>query len=178
MRNFVFSLSRLEGLAPTEKLVLWELAAFQNAETGQCNPSVTTLSKRTGLLPPNIKTAIQSLTRKGLIARCDTGWIFPTLSEPSPEVVPDDFWPSSEAIQQLVETYPNHHFNMEDAVRDFIAFCQRRGTKIAPENLDAAFVANISHLLNHRTTGTVEIGRSDRRNEAASVGSFLARLRG
>lgn len=58
----------VSGISPNEKLVLLILARFKNEETGDCYPSITTLSKTTCLSASSVRRALDSLRKKELIS--------------------------------------------------------------------------------------------------------------
>jgi len=166
--------SRIEGLSPFEKLVLWDLAAFRNDSSGQCNPSVETLSRRTGLPPETVRATLKTLTKQGLVARTPETWIFPQFVHSEPAPVPDDYFPSQATIYDLSATYPQYDFDLREAVDDFISFCQRTNRSIPPEHLDDAFVRNLSLRLRGCRPGKVSFSTEARRGEAGSVLSLLS----
>jgi predicted transcriptional regulator len=55
--------------APLRKLVLIVLAEFHNRETGQCNPSLTTLAKTCNCSRRAIISAINDLETNGLLKK-------------------------------------------------------------------------------------------------------------
>ena len=58
-----------QDLKPTTKLVLVQLASFQNARTGKCYPSQKTLCRACGLSLSALNTHLRSLEDRGLIRR-------------------------------------------------------------------------------------------------------------
>lgn len=92
----------------------------------------------------------------------------------APGLVPLDWWPKDETIDALVEAHPHHHFIMEDAVEDFIAFTRRRNIELGTDEIDRAFARNIAAILRHRQPGQVTIGSPAARRTPRSVLSLLA----
>lgn len=170
--------SRLVGLSPIEKLTAYELAAHHNGDTGYAYPSPDRIAQVSGLSGAQAARAMRSLERMGHIARTPQGWRFTALDKPpSGMPVPVDYWPSEDAIAALHSAFPTHHFDLSEAVHDFIEFARRRDLRIAPDELDAAFTRNVSYLLSLRPAGPVVLRRERSSGKDAGVGAFLARLR-
>jgi DNA-binding transcriptional regulator YhcF (GntR family) len=163
----------ITSLTPTAKLVALQLATFHNHSTGQCNPSPNSLAMFTGLSLAQVKRAIVDLLHMGIIIRGETSFAFPRSKPPAPtHHIPSDFWPSEATIQGLVEAYPNHHFDMENAVNEFITYYQRAGRTASDPN--SAFRRNISRLLDRRRAGPVTFDNNPDGNQQGSVRSLLS----
>lgn len=161
---------------PNEKLVLFQMASFQNEQTKRCNPSPEKIAFYTQLSAYQVRSILKKLEKKQIIERSQHGWTFNFPDQQSPEQIPDDWWPSSFAIDALIQANPNHHFDMKEAVYDFINFCNQNGHSIRPDRLDAAFVRNISHLLEYRKEGHAQIANDPSRQERDSILSgFIGR---
>ena len=63
----------LRGLSLPERMVLVQLGHHRNHKTGQCNPSIETLSSSTGICERAIGTALGGLKRRELIRSRRTG---------------------------------------------------------------------------------------------------------
>jgi len=57
------------GIKPAAKIVLYWLADHHNAETGQCNPSISRLAKCCEMSRRSVETHIATLERAGLVTR-------------------------------------------------------------------------------------------------------------
>ena len=60
-------------LPPTEKLVLVCLADMRNGANGRCNPSISTICRRTGLCRRSVNSAIATLRDRNIIVTMQTG---------------------------------------------------------------------------------------------------------
>lgn len=161
------------GFLPNEKLVLMQLASFQNSETGQCNPSFERLSYYTGLSSDQTRRVVKILLKKNAIKKDPNGYSFnfPELSET--QLVPTDWWPDDFAIEAITESFPKHHFDTKEAVSDFIKFCNNQGIFLAPQRLNHSFIRNISSILTTRKEGTVKIGGSRQNEQSSAISSFF-----
>jgi Helix-turn-helix domain len=168
----VSAIAGITSLTPNAKLVVLQLATFHNHQTGQCNPSPSTLARFTGLTTLQVKQAIMDLIEMGVIARANSRFSFTEARNPRATPIPADFWPSDTTAQSLVVAYPHHHFAMEDAVNEFIGYYQRTG-RTAPDH-DAAFLRNISGLLDCHRTGQVSFSGDPSGNQPCSVRSLLS----
>jgi hypothetical protein len=165
-------INELNCFTPLQKLVLYELAAFQNDVTGVCNPSPERIALSCKMTAPQVRRVQEQLIKTKIIERSHKGWQF-NLKLPDKTFVsiPLDWFPSSEALQILTETYPHHHFDSEEAAHDFIKFVNGREISIEPNARDASFITNISAILERRPTGNVKIGyqKNDQRQSLFST---------
>jgi hypothetical protein len=164
----------LEGLTPNEKLVFLHLAAAHNERSGQCNPSPARLARQTGLPVYQVNRMINLLGEKNYLTYAGGRFVLHLPANQNCSPIPADFWPSDDAIQILIERYPNHHFDLSEAVHDFIEFNNAAGNAFPASQLDRAFIANISAILDTRPTGQVAICRRAQRDTRAGIGSLLA----
>lgn len=154
---------------PNEKLVLFQLASFQNEITKRCNPSPERIAFYTRLSASQVRSIIKKLENKQVIERTHNGWEFQFPQIETAQEIEDDWWPSEIAIDALLEQHPNHDFDMKEAVNDFIEFTNSNGLKIAPERRDSAFIRNISHILSHRKAGRAKIKRDGGTEKPSSI---------
>ena len=165
-------INELNCFTPLQKLVLYELAAFQNDVTGICNPSPERIALSCKMTAPQVRRVQEQLIKTKIIERSHKGWQF-NLKLPDKNFVsiPLDWFPSSEALQILTETYPHHHFDSEEAAYDFIKFVNGREISIEPAARDASFISNISAILERRPAGNVKIGyqKNDQRQSLFST---------
>lgn len=159
---------------PLEKLVLFQLASFQNEHTKRCNPSPERVAVFTKLTAPQVRKILRNLENNGAIKRSPNGWDFLIESNDAPALIPVDWWPDQQSIQTLQEIFPHHDFDMEEAVNDFINYCNAN-TRIAPDRYNLAFLRNISSILENRQEGRVQISRQKREQDTHSVGASIAR---
>jgi|TARA_R110000764_G_scaffold191080_2_gene276291 hypothetical protein len=161
------------GFLPNEKLVLMQLASFQNTETKQCNPSFERLAYYTGLSSDQTRRVVKILLKKNAIAKSAHGYSFnfPELSET--QLVPIEWWPDDFAVEAITESFPKHHFDTKEAVNDFIKFCNDQGIFLAPERLNHSFIRNISSILSKRREGAVKIGSSGQNEQSSAISSFF-----
>ncbi len=161
---------------PNEKLVLFQMASFQNEQTKRCNPSPERIAFYTRLSAHQVRSILKKLESKQIIERSHHGWTFNFPDEESPDQIPDDWWPSSIAIDALIQANPHHDFDMKEAVNDFIQFCNQNGHSIKRDRLDAAFIRNISHILTYRPKGHAQIAADPPRQKRDSILSgFIGR---
>ena len=165
-------INELNCFTPLQKLVLYELAAFKNDVTGVCNPSAERIALSCKMTAPQVRRVLDQLIKNKIIERSPIGWQF-NLKLPDKNFVsiPHDWFPSSEALQILTETYPHHYFDSEEAAHDFIKFVNGREISIEPAARDASFIANISAILERRPAGHVKIGyqKNDQRQSLFST---------
>ena len=154
---------------PNEKLVLFQMASFQNEHTKRCNPSPERIAFYTQMSAHQVRSIIKKLEKKKIIERSHHGWAFNFPEFSPPQQIPADWWPSSIAIDALHQANPDHDFEMKEAVDDFIKFCNKNGHNIAADRRDSAFIRNISHLLEYRPKGRTQIRANDERQEDNSV---------
>ena len=158
---------------PLEKLVLFQLASFQNEHTKRCNPSPERVAFYTNLSAHQVRRIISNLEKNGAIQRSPNGWDFLILSETSEHApIPADWWPEQHSIDTLHEIFPHHNFDMEEAVNDFINYCNAN-TRIAPDRYNFQFIRNISSILETRQEGRVQISRQKREQNSHSVGASI-----
>lgn len=68
--------TKVRGIKPDSKLLLYTLEEHRNQETGKCCPGMATLRDETGLPARNITRAFAELISKGIIERVEgTGTI-------------------------------------------------------------------------------------------------------
>jgi|21_taG_2_1085346.scaffolds.fasta_scaffold51889_2 hypothetical protein len=160
---------------PLEKLVLFQLASFQNEHTKRCNPSAERVAFFTKLSAHQVRRILRNLESNGAIKRSPNGWDFLIeTGNPEPALIPSDWWPEQESIDTLHEIFPHHNFDMEEAVHDFINYCNTN-TRIAADRYNFQFVRNISAILETRQEGRVQISRQKREQNTSSVGASIAR---
>ena len=165
------------GLRPLEKLLLIQLAHSHHGKTGDCTPSIARLTITTGMNREQVMRLIRSLEDRGYISALpeEIGFILNFLDDDMIRV-PENWWPSDEAIQSLVDAYPNHNFIPSEAVHDFIRFARETERTYAPGDLDNAFVRNISAFLDRKPAGRVEFAISRDAGAQGSVGAYLAQM--
>jgi hypothetical protein len=168
--------STLRDLTAHQRLTAYELAAFHNSSTGQCNASPDKLGSRTKLSGAQIVRHLRELSDMGIIARSGQGWLWPELITQPAGPVPNDWFPTEPTIAELVEKYPQHDFSIQEFVDDFIRFTQRRKILIPPDRIDRAFFHNACTLLDRRNTGKVSLSSEPGRSEPPSVFDFLSRI--
>lgn len=166
--------AELTGLSPNAKLVLFQIASFHNHKTGQCNPGPDKIAIYTGLPPVQVRKITAELLKAGIIRRGMAGYEFDTTApDGDRRELPADWWPSEEAMTLLCRSYPNHHFDMEDAVETFRSYCQSIGRH--PADPDRDFVQNISALLANRRTGQVALHGERAGNADTSLLAHIGR---
>ncbi len=166
-------IAETHGLLPNEKLVLFQLASFENSVTGQCNPSIERIAYYTGLAADQTRRLIKSLINKGYISNGDLGYVFNFQAAHQYDLIPSDYWPSPFAIEAIQESFPRHHFDTQEAVNDFINFVQSNDIRVQPERFDFAFIRNISAILSQRPEGNVKISGKKSHEEASAASSFF-----
>lgn len=165
-------INSLSVFTPMQKLVLYELAAYQNDKTGICNPSVERIAYQTNMSATQVRRIQRQLISENIIERSPKGWKFNLKNVAEIfEPIPLDWFPSNETLQILTETYPQHFFDTEEAVYDFINFVNERKIFIHPNTRDASFITNISAILERRPAGHVKIGyqKNDQRQSLFST---------
>jgi hypothetical protein len=160
------------GLTPVQKLIAYQLAAMHNHRSGQCNPSPATVATLTGLTALQVKQGVHDLEGLGIVVMRCGNFLFPRTEAAAPRPVPANFWPSENAMRTLVTLYPQHDFNMEDAVHEFVTYFTRTGRFVA--DVDRAFVRNIGQLLARRQPGQVTFASSEIGEQTGSVRAFLS----
>jgi len=169
------TIANLTGLDPRAKLTLFQIADAHMDSLGTATTNVHGLARLTGLTPSEISQATIRLRDQGIIRFTNPGFQIASLMAPADgELVPKDYWPATDAISALSEAYPQHDFEMKEAVHDFITFTRQRQIKLAPDRIDGAFVRNISHLLSLRQPGPTTFQTSADRKREKSVGAFLS----
>lgn len=168
--------STLRGLTAHQRLVAYELAAFHNESTGQCNVTPDKLAQRTKLSGAQVARHLNELAQKSIIDRAGRNWLWPDLKPTEADLVPENWWPSEETIQAIHEDYPQHHFEIGEFVDDFIQFTRKNQIRIPQSRIDRAFARNISTLLDLRRPGTVSLSSEAGRGKETSVFDFLSRL--
>lgn len=162
-------------MLPFQKLVLFQLSSFKNTTTGQCNPSPERIAYHTNLSSHQVRKILRDLIEQNVISRSAIGYkINISVSHSEPNLVPKDWWPESESIDALIQSYPNHDFDMEEAVSDFIKFCHEQQIGLATERINRAFVRNISQILDRRKEGRVQIRPTSQNSERDFISSFLS----
>lgn len=167
-------IGRTNGPNPAARLILYELANLHNDQTGQCNPSPDFLAVKTGMLVPQIRAQLRQLLDAGVIRAGPMGFEFPGLNEEG-QPVPANWRPQEKTIAALCAAFPNHHFNPDEAIRDFITYAKDRAIRLPPHAIEGAFFRSISALLARRRPGAVTFGREAGRGEPSSVRSLLSR---
>ena len=154
-------------LMPFQKLVLFQLCSFKNTNTSQCNPSPERIAYYTQLSAHQVRKILKDLLEQNVISRAAIGYeINIDTSHSGLNIVPNNWWPENESVDALLESYPHHNFDMEEAVSDFISFCHEQSIGLAPERIDSAFVKNISQILDHRKEGRVQIKPPSKKSES------------
>ncbi|MGB1178493.1 MAG: helix-turn-helix domain-containing protein [Lentibacter algarum] len=160
---------------PLEKLVMFQLASFQNEHTKRCNPSPERIAHFTKLSAHQVRRILRNLENNGAIKRSPNGWdFFIATDDHEPALIPSDWWPDERSIETLQDLFPHHNFDMEEAVNDFIDYCNANA-RIAPHRYNFAFLRNISSILENRQEGRVQISRQKREQDTHSVGASIAR---
>ena len=165
--------SQLLGLTPNQKLAMFQLASMQNEQSHLCNPSPEHVAYTTGMSASQVRIILNQLISLNLLERSSKGWSFPNNIKMKGDKIPINWWPSERALETLTECYPNHHFNIEEAVNEFIAFCHDKEITHATDRIDAAFVRNISQILDHRKSGSVQIARDREDTPRSKVNAFF-----
>jgi hypothetical protein len=155
-------------------LVLYELANLHNDKTGQCNPSADFLAVKTGMLVPQVRSQIRQLLDAGLIRAGPMGFEFPGLNDEG-QPVPANWRPQEKTMAALCAAFPNHHFNPDEAIRDFLNYAKDRAIRLPPGQIDGAFFRSISALLARRRPGQVAFGREEGGGASVSVRSLLSK---
>lgn len=167
-------LAEKSDLEPFQKLILFQLCSFKNTQTGQCNPSPERIAYHTKLSTYQVRKILKVLQEQNVISRTAIGYeINIGASSKGLNLVPKDWWPENESIDALVQSYPQHHFDMEEAVNDFINFCSEQEIYLAPDRINRAFVKNISQILDNRKAGRVQIKPSSRKSKTSFISNFL-----
>lgn len=165
--------SSLTALSPNHKLVMFQLASFHNDDTGQCNPSPQKLAEFTGMTPQQVRTLVHDLAHRNLIRFEGRNIEFAGLEDvANGQPLPEGWRPSERAMEHLRREFPDHQFDMEDAINDFAAYARRTGRRFA--DFDDAFCRSIAAILRRREPGQVQIGGGGAGEAPHSVRSVLS----